>query len=249
MSVIKFIPLVALIVIVALGSSDAVQFPGLGLITDCIDKKCGVRIRSCMRANEWEINRGAKGCIVGQCRNALKLCLKDFPSGLIDTAKTVAKLAEDFVDVGLDVFSDSYLQCWLDMDIFNGTQLTDCVIDDLLNRMEPYINLIGSMVFSDPAYMACWMVQVGRAFTSMVINANEDTKYTTQMELNMEAEAERNLYDYMTCIASKNTKDERCVHAWNRVLGTPKWMKQKSKDLGVAVIQDIITASIKCRKS
>ncbi|KAL2103707.1 hypothetical protein ACEWY4_000575 [Coilia grayii] len=230
MSVTKY-SLLVLLMVIALGSSEAVQFPGLALVSDCIDTKCGVRIRSCLRANQWEITKSTKGCIASQCRNALKLCVKELPNDVFAAAKAMAEIVEEFIDVGFDAFSDSYLQCWLDRDIFNGTQLTDCVIDDLLKTMEPYITLIGSMVFSDPVYMACWMVQVGRAFVSVVVDAQEDHKYSAQMELNKAAEADRNLYEYLKCIGTRNTNDEKCVDLWNRVLGTPQWMKQKSKGM------------------
>ncbi|KAG5282021.1 hypothetical protein AALO_G00051390 [Alosa alosa] len=64
--------------------------------------------------------------------------------------------------------SDSFLLCWLNADINNGTKLIDCVIDDGLKKMEPFINLIGSTLFSDPAYMACWIVHVGKVLASYI---------------------------------------------------------------------------------
>ncbi|XP_041955256.1 uncharacterized protein LOC121714123 [Alosa sapidissima] len=235
------------LVLIVLSASEAIQFPGLQLISDCMEAKCGVRMKSCLRTNQGELTGKAKGCIARDCKNALKLCVKQIPKDAFAYAKVIAETAEQYADVGLDLFSDSYLQCWPRPDTHNGTQLTDCVIDDLLEKMEPLITLFGSTLFSDPAYMACWFVHIGRIFVTLATDtSNHD--YAEQMAWNNAMEAQRNTYVYMKCSAMRNP-DEDCINMWNRILGTPAWMKRKSKDIFVGFFHNVISASVKCQKS
>ncbi|XP_062397474.1 uncharacterized protein LOC134087770 [Sardina pilchardus] len=235
------------LMLMVLSASEAIQLPGLQLISDCLETKCGVRMTSCLRTNQGQLTGKAKGCIARDCKNALKLCVKQIPKNVFEYVKAITETAEQYTDVGLDFFSDSYLQCWQRPDTHNGTQLTDCVIDDLLETMDPFITLFGSMLFSNPAYMICWFVHIGRILVTLGIDtSNHD--YAVQMVMNRAMEAQRNTLVYVKCSNMRNPDDD-CVDMWNRIWGTPAWVKQKSKDVFVAFIHDAISASSKCRRS
>lgn len=235
------------LVILALSDNEAIEFPGLRLISDCIETKCGARMRSCLRTNQWELTTNAKVCIARDCKNTLKLCVKQIPNGVWQILNTVADIAEQYVDYFLNVFSDSYLDCWFKTDSNNGTKITGCVIDDGLEKMGPFIHLFGSALFRDSAYMACWFVHIGKVFTSYITDTDRYGDLMNQIALNQAIEVKRNPYEYLTCHTGTTT--DVCINMWNRIYGTPQWVKQQSKDMLVAFIHDFISASVKCQKS
>ncbi|XP_062396078.1 uncharacterized protein LOC134086903 [Sardina pilchardus] len=234
------------LVIIALGVTEAMRFPGLKLINDCIEMECGGPMRSCLKMSHMEFTSNAKGCIIRDCKNAFKLCMKQIPNNVFSYGKVMAEKFQQYADLGLDVFSDSYLQCWINTDIHNGTQLSDCVVDELLNQIEPFVTLFGSALFSDPAFMTCGIVHSFKSLLSLFLRIHMETDYMEQLEENKEIEAQRNLYEYIRCFEMNNFNAD-CNHVWNRIMGTPP-MRQQTKDFFVAGVHDLISVTAKCRR-
>lgn len=232
-----------LVFLLALNVSEAMLFPGLQLISDCMETKCGAQMKSCLKSSRSELTENARGCIIRDCKNVFKLCMKQIRDRAFSYGEGMVE--KKIADFGLDVLTDSYLQCWINTD--NGTQHSDCFVDESLSQMSPFITLVGSTLFSDPAYMACWIANSLKAFVFLLDSLHTETDYMDKLKMYKNIEALRNPYEYVRCYQMGKVDDD-CAHVWNRILGNPS-MRRQTKDFSVAVIQDLISVTRKCQRS
>ncbi|XP_028848705.1 uncharacterized protein LOC114797788 [Denticeps clupeoides] len=220
--------------------SETVRFPGLDLlISDCIEE-CE-ELDYCL---DQGLSKSGKGCFVRNCKSVFKQCLQKFPETALSHVNHFAALAEQWIGVAVDKIADVYLHCWHNSQYQNVTLLSDCLLDAIFEAAQVPLTELGEAVFTDPAYMSCWIFQSLKQIIHCYINI--DNGYWRAIEVNTDNELQHNVYEYLMCSQIKSMTAKECQDVWNRIVGTPEFVKQQTKDLMICQVHAIISATAQC---
>ncbi|XP_072537364.1 uncharacterized protein [Salminus brasiliensis] len=229
---------------------EGVEFPGLiKEISVCVKDRCSEEIEACEERHGEDLTDQLKGCVAKSCRGSLISCM-DWISRAILAARMSEKMPlspkalESLIETTMEILVDSYLYCFKSTDLQNTTLLPECLLGNMLDRAEPYINMfVNFFGFSDTGFVMCYLRTVVRSMASCSNGLDED--YYTKLEENMSVEMAVNRQEYVNCVAT-SYRGKNCFQMLTRVFGSTPAMQTQTKGLFICVINGLVVSADGC---
>ncbi|XP_017542961.2 uncharacterized protein LOC108414588 isoform X2 [Pygocentrus nattereri] len=218
-------------------------------VSECIEMGCFDKIVVCMEYYGEDLTGPLKGCIVENCKGAVIHCMKGVIQGIVaarrsQTPLLSAEALERVIEIVMEETIDSVFHCFTYIDQDETDQFMDCLLEDLLNRAERYVNMLSLLTGTpETGEVWCWLKKTLRQAVSCSNQTDDD--YYDVLRHNMKMETIFNREEYINCY-SNMFKDKKCFQMYARMMGSTPAMITKSKDLYICVINELVEATAAC---
>ncbi|XP_037391801.1 uncharacterized protein LOC108414588 isoform X1 [Pygocentrus nattereri] len=230
-------------------------------VSECIEMGCFDKIVVCMEYYGEDLTGPLKGCIVENCKGAVIHCMKGVIQGIVaarrsQTPLLSAEALERVIEIVMEETIDSVFHCFTYIDQDETDQFmgkitahptsagVDCLLEDLLNRAERYVNMLSLLTGTpETGEVWCWLKKTLRQAVSCSNQTDDD--YYDVLRHNMKMETIFNREEYINCY-SNMFKDKKCFQMYARMMGSTPAMITKSKDLYICVINELVEATAAC---
>ncbi|XP_049341749.1 uncharacterized protein LOC125806092 [Astyanax mexicanus] len=242
------VPLLLLVMIPVPGES--VKFPMLlETISDCVTTQCSMKIQACEKLHGEAPTPQLKGCVAKSCRETMIGCMDWIPKAVLaarlsQTQVLPREYMKNILDTTIEAVVDSYLYCFRSTDLQNSTQSMECLLGNVLDRVEPYIKLwLGILGFPDTDLLMCFVRKWISSIASCMNDIDKD--YHSQLVENIQREMDFNPYDYISC-AAVSFRQKECFPMFSRIYGSTPALETQSKGLFVCVMNGLVVSAAAC---
>ncbi|KAL6459392.1 hypothetical protein MHYP_G00328640 [Metynnis hypsauchen] len=216
-------------------------------VSECIERECFDKVVVCLEQYGEDLTSPVKGCIAENCKGPAIRCMKgviQFIARRSETPLISTEAFEHLLEIVVEETIDSFFHCFTYSDLDDTDQFIDCLLEDLLNRAERYVNML-SLVTGTPetGEVWCWLKKGLRRAVNCSDQTDDD--YDAVLRHNTKMETIFNREEYIHCY-NRMFKDKKCFQMYARMMGSTPAMLTKSKDLYICIINELLVATAAC---
>ncbi|XP_060786949.1 uncharacterized protein LOC132892659 [Neoarius graeffei] len=199
-------------------------------LSNCIFEICTTEIYTCHQLYGQLKVDNFKACLKQLCTEEMEECM----DWVVSQRMAVA---------AVEMIRDSFIHCYVHCGFQNKTKYTDCFLDTLVDKTQPYISVLAAGS-SDPDFMSCWLRR-GLGAVKSCFHHYSELSFTVIH--NIVNKFLNNKHEYISCFMELyNNGNKECLQMFLQLFGSTPTMNIKAKDFFICSINEMISLTPTC---